>query len=72
MKGNTELVKILIPISDPKDGDSYAIRLAAKNNHEESIRLLIDVSDVDKALSILEMEKYPQAAELIRKIRGKT
>jgi len=42
--GNSEEVRRLIPISDPKAQDSDALRLAAKNGHTECARLLIKVS----------------------------
>ena len=44
-KGNIEIVKLLIPISDPKALDSYALRYASMNGNVELIKLLIPVSD---------------------------
>jgi ankyrin repeat protein len=44
-KGHLEIVKLLIPVSDPKAGGSYALRLAAENGHLEIVKLLIPVSD---------------------------
>jgi len=43
--GHTEIVKILIPVSDPKACDSYALQLAATNGHTEIVKILIPVSD---------------------------
>jgi len=44
-KGYTEIVKLLIPVSDPKICDSEALRNAAENGHTEIVKLLIPVSD---------------------------
>ena len=43
--GNTEIVKLLIPVSDPKAEYSAALRLAAESGHIEVVKLLIPVSD---------------------------
>jgi hypothetical protein len=36
---------MLIPVSDPKAYNSFALRLAANNGHTEIVKLLIPVSD---------------------------
>lgn len=43
--GHVECVKLLIPVSNPKDLNSDALRLAAQNGHAECVKLLIPVSD---------------------------
>lgn len=43
--GNTERVKELIPISDPKTEQSRALRFAAQYGYTEIVQLLIPVSD---------------------------
>ncbi len=43
--GHLDIVKLLIPISDPKYNGSSALRLAAYNGHLECVKLLIPVSD---------------------------
>lgn len=46
-KGDVEVLKLLISVSDPKDNNSEALLSAVKNNHVECVRCLIPVSDVD-------------------------
>lgn len=43
--GHAECVDLLIPVSDPKNGNSWALRHAAENGHAECVKLLIPVSD---------------------------
>lgn len=43
--GYGTLVRELIPVSDPKANDSYALRWAARNGHMEVVKLLMPVSD---------------------------
>lgn len=43
--GDVERVRRLLPVSDPKAGKSFALRLAAVNGHEECVRLLLPGSD---------------------------
>jgi len=43
--GHVECVKLLLPVSNPKDLNSDALRLAAQNGHAECVKLLIPVSD---------------------------
>lgn len=45
--GNTDEVRRLIPISDPKFNDSQALIWAAAYGHTECVRLLIPVSDAN-------------------------
>lgn len=45
LKGDAKEVARLIPISDPKAEDSYALYLAVRGDFEECVRLLIPVSD---------------------------
>ena len=44
-QGNKEIVKLLIPVSDPKTDESYALRLAVEYEHIDIVKLLIPVSD---------------------------
>lgn len=46
-KGDVEVLKLLIPVSDPKDNNSQALLIAVENKHVECVRRLIPVSDVD-------------------------
>lgn len=43
--GDVDTVKKLIPLSDPKAEDSYALRAAAHNGHKDIVELLIPVSN---------------------------
>ena len=43
--GHTEIVKLLIPVSDPNAFESQALRYAAYRGHTEIVKLLIPVSD---------------------------
>ena len=43
--GHIECIKLIIPLSDPKDNNSFPLRLASQNGHIECVRLLIPVSD---------------------------
>jgi hypothetical protein len=43
--GHTDIVKLLIPLTDPKALSSYALQLAAEYGHIEIVKLLIPVSD---------------------------
>lgn len=43
--GDFEKVKCLIPFSDPKANESYALCWAARNGHIECVKLLIPFSD---------------------------
>lgn len=45
INGNVNDVKRLIPVSDPKADDSWALATAAEYGHEEIVELLIPVSD---------------------------
>ena len=42
--GHVECVKLLIPISSPKDNSDYALYLSSKNGHAECVKILIPVS----------------------------
>lgn len=44
--GNSEEVRRLIPVSNPKAYDSVALRRAAQNGHTECVKLLIPVSGI--------------------------
>jgi len=44
-QGNTDEVRRLIPLSDPKYARSSALRIAAQNGHVQCVALLIPVSD---------------------------
>ena len=43
--GHTDVIKLLIPISNPKDDNSKLLRLAARYGHTDVVKLLIPVSD---------------------------
>ena len=43
--GYTEIVELLIPVSDPTKGNSRALRFAALYGHIECVKLLIPVSN---------------------------
>ena len=43
--GHAECVKLLIPVSDPKANESYALKIASTFGHIECVKLLIPVSD---------------------------
>lgn len=45
--GQTDEVRRLIPISDPKSNDSAALYWAAANGHAECVELLVPVSDAN-------------------------
>ncbi|WP_447896642.1 ankyrin repeat domain-containing protein [Stenotrophomonas acidaminiphila] len=45
LNGDVDEVKRLIPVSDPKADDSYALSIAAMNGHLECVKALIPVSD---------------------------
>ena len=44
-KGNVELIKQLIPVSDPHWYDSRALLKASEHGHAECVKLLIPVSN---------------------------
>ena len=43
--GHLEIIKLLLPVSDPRANDSQALRGAAANGHLEIVKLLLPVSD---------------------------
>jgi len=43
--GHTECVRLLIPVSNPKDQYSSALQLAARHGHTQCMELLIPVSN---------------------------
>jgi ankyrin repeat protein len=43
--GHIECVKLLIPVSNPKDRYSSALQLAARHGHTQCVELLIPVSN---------------------------
>ena len=43
--GHIEIVRLLIPVSDPKSCNSQALQLAAQYGYTEIVKLLIPVSD---------------------------
>ena len=43
--GNTEEVRRLIPITDPRERSNFALRMAAQNGHIKCVKLLIPLSD---------------------------
>lgn len=47
--GYTEIVKLLIPISNPKLHMSFTIAVASHNKHTEIVKLLIPVSNIKAA-----------------------
>lgn len=44
-KGDIEVVKILLPFSDPEKGCSKALRSAAENGHVDVVKVLLPLSD---------------------------
>lgn len=44
-RGQAEATKLLLPVSDPKENDSYALRCAVENGHTDIVELLIPVSN---------------------------
>lgn len=45
--GHTEVLKILLPHTDPKHNDSNALLWAVYKNHQQCVDVLFEVSDVD-------------------------
>lgn len=53
-KGNAYILRIVIPLSDPKALESEALVKAAQNGHFDCVKILMDVSDLDAARRQLE------------------
>lgn len=69
-RGHVECVKILIPVSQPAENDSFALWWAAEKGHTECVRLLIPVSDMTRCQALKSAANYGHTAcvELLKDV----